>query len=83
MSNPESRRGLRNVLLFIVTLGLLVVIYWATYLLSKDVLGIREIARGSLIIIGLFVLGIIAENVGRVSVDIAGAKADMGNGNGN
>lgn len=83
LNNPESRRALRNVLLVIVVLALLALIYRATDLLSKDILSIREIARGSLIIIGLFVLGIIAENVGRVSVDIAGAKADMGDGNGN
>jgi hypothetical protein len=82
LNNPDSRRALRNVLLFIVVLALLGTIYWATYLLSKDLLGIREIARGSLIIVGLFVLGVIAENVGRVSVDIAGAKANMGDGNG-
>lgn len=82
LNNPESRRALRNVLLVIVVLALVALIYWATDLLSKDVLSIREIARGSLIIIGLFVLGIITENVGRVSVDIASIKASMGDGKG-
>jgi hypothetical protein len=78
--SPDARRAIRNALLCIVILALLALIFWVTELLSKDLLGIREIARGSLIIIGLFVLGVIAENVGRVSVDIAGAKADMGGG---
>lgn len=80
--SPDTRRTVRNWLLVFVVLGLLALLYWATELLSKDLLGIREIARGCLIIIGLFVIGVIAENVGRVSVDIAGAKADVGEGNG-
>ena len=77
---PEGRRAIRNVLLCIIVLGLLGLVYWAVYLLQHDALGVREIARGSLIIIGLFVLGIITENVGRVGVDIAGIKANMGSG---
>lgn len=78
LNNPESRRALRNVLLVVVVLALLVLIYWATDLLAKDILSIREIARGSLIIVGLFVIGVITENVGRVSVDVASIKASMG-----
>lgn len=81
LNNPDSRRALRNVLLVIIVLALIGLLYWATDLLAKDLLGIREIARGSLIIIGLFVLGVIAENVGRVSVEVGSAKADMGDGN--
>lgn len=77
----ETRRAIRNGLLCVVILALVALLFWVTYLLSKDLLGIREIARGSLIVIGLFVLGVIAENVGRVSVEIVGAKADMGGGN--
>lgn len=78
---PEGRRSIRNALLCIIVLGLLGLLYWATYLLQHDALGIREIARGALIIVGLFVLGVITENVGRVGVDIAGIKANMGCGN--
>jgi cytochrome c biogenesis protein CcdA len=81
MSSPESRRGLRNTLLFIVVLALVVLVFWATDLLNGNVPGLREIARGALIIVGLFVLGVITENVGRVSVDVANIKANMGSDN--
>jgi hypothetical protein len=80
--SPDVRRAIRNGLLCIVVLALLGIVYWATYLLSHDILGIREIARLSLIITGLFVLGCIAENVGRVVVKGPGnTEADIGGGN--
>jgi hypothetical protein len=77
LNNPETRRALRNGLLCIISLALLYFTYDVLTRL-KDENSLLEIARDSLIIIGLFVLGVITENVGRVSVDIASIKASMG-----
>lgn len=49
----------------VIALGLIALLYWLTHLLSKDVIGLRSIARGSLLIIGLGTLLYGAENVGR------------------
>jgi hypothetical protein len=78
LRDPEARRGLRNVLLFIVVLALLADLAWLIHILRSNSPSEEKIALGSLVIIGLFVLGIITENVGRVSVDIANIKASMG-----
>lgn len=77
LNNPDTRRALRNILLVAIMLALLYFVWDALERLKQEE-SIREIARDSLIIIGLFVLGVITENVGRISVDVAGAKADMG-----
>ena len=77
LNNPETRRALRNVLLCAISLALLYFTYDALERLKQEI-SLLEIARDCLIIIGLFVLGAITENVGRVSVDIASIKASMG-----
>jgi hypothetical protein len=77
LNNPDTRRALRNLLLCVITIALLYFIWDALGRLKQEN-SLLEIARDSLIIIGLFVLGVIAENVGRVGVDIAGIKAQMG-----
>jgi Na+-driven multidrug efflux pump len=77
LNNPDTRRALRNVLLCIIVLTLLYFSYDALSRLKQEK-SVLEIARDCLIIIGLFVLGVITENVGRVSVDIASIKASMG-----
>jgi Na+-driven multidrug efflux pump len=77
LNNPDTRRALRNVLLCIIILVLLYFAYDALERLRQEN-SVLEIARDCLIIIGLFVLGVITENVGRVSVDIASIKASMG-----
>lgn len=75
--NPETRRAIRNGLLCVIALALLYFIWDALSRLKQES-STLEIARDSLIIIGLLVLGVITENVGRVSVDIANIKASMG-----
>jgi Na+-driven multidrug efflux pump len=77
LNNPDTRRALRNILLTIIVLVLLYFVYDALERLKQEN-SVLEIARDCLIIIGLFVLGVITENVGRVSVDIASIKASMG-----
>jgi hypothetical protein len=77
MNNPETRRAIRNVVLCAIMAALLYFV-WDALESLKEEKSILEIARDSLIIIGLFVLGVITENVGRVGVDIAGIKANMG-----
>ena len=82
LNNPETRRALRNILLCAITIALLYFVYDALGRLKQEG-SLLELARDCLIIIGLFVLGVITENVGRVGVDIAGIKANMGEGDGN
>ena len=65
LNNPDSRRALRSVVQAIVALALIALLYWLTHLLSKDTEGLRDIARGALIICGLGTLLYGAENVGR------------------
>lgn len=77
LNNPDTRRALRNVLLCAITLALLYFVYDALERLKQEN-SLLEIARDCLIIIGLFVVGVITENVGRVSVDIASINASMG-----
>lgn len=77
LNNPDTRRALRNVALCVILIALLYFAYDALGRLKEEK-SVLEIARDSLIIIGLFVLGVITENVGRVSVDIASIKASMG-----
>lgn len=78
LRDPDTRRGLRNVLLVIIVIALLADLGWLIHVLRSNASSEEKIALGSLIIIGLFVLGVITENVGRVSVDIANIKASMG-----
>lgn len=77
LNNPDTRRALRNVLLCLILLAMLYFVWDALGRLKQET-SLLEIARDCLIIIGLFVLGVITENVGRVGVDIAGIKANMG-----
>ena len=77
LNNPDTRRALRNILLCVITIALLYFVYDALERLKQEN-SLLEIARDCLIIIGLFVLGVITENVGRVGVDIASIKASMG-----
>jgi hypothetical protein len=65
LNNPDSRRALRSIVQGIVALALIALLYWITSLLSKDIIGLRNIARGALIICGLGTLLYGAENVTR------------------
>jgi hypothetical protein len=65
LNNPNSRRALRSIVQAIVALALIGLLYWLTQLLSRDVIGLRQIARGALIICGLGTLLYGAENVSR------------------
>lgn len=77
LNTPETRRALRNVVLCLIAFALLYFV-WDALSRLKDEHSVLEIARDCLIILGLFVIGVITENVGRVGVDIAGIKANMG-----
>ena len=77
LNNPDTRRALRNILLCVITIALLYFVWDALERLKQEN-SLLEIARDCLIIIGLFTVGVITENVGRVSVDIASIKASMG-----
>ncbi len=61
LTNPDSRRAWRTVVATIVV-GVLLYFVWAITDRLTDVPGLREIARWSLGIIGLFMLGYVMEN---------------------
>lgn len=78
--SPETRRAMRNLVLCAIVLAIVVMLAWTIELLRSNPDQVAHIAQNLCIIIGLFVLGVITENVGRVGVDIAGIKANMGGG---
>ncbi len=65
LSNPDARRGLRSVVQAIVALAIVALLYWLVGLMSNDAVGLRQIAHGALIIIGLGTVFYGAENVSR------------------
>ena len=62
-----------------VVLVLVGFIGWLIYLLAEHPDQLGRIAMALCGIVGLFVAGIIAENVGRVGVEFGIAKAQIGN----
>jgi hypothetical protein len=65
LNNSDSRRALLSIVQAAVALAFIGLLYWITGLLSKDVIGLRSIARGALFICGLGTLLYGAENVSR------------------
>lgn len=60
LTNPESRRGLRSLVMAIVVLVLLYFLWeWAEKLPAAD---LKDIARGSLVLIGIAMVGYQFEN---------------------
>ncbi|MDP9056397.1 MAG: hypothetical protein M3N34_03565 [Pseudomonadota bacterium] len=65
LQDPNSRRALRAIVEAGVALGLLALVWWITAALRENAGGLREIARGALLIIGLGTLFYGMENVTR------------------
>lgn len=61
LNNPDSRRGWRTVVATVVVAVLLLFV-WLIINRLTDIPGLREIARWSLGIVGLFMLGYVMEN---------------------
>ena len=67
-----------NLVQAVVVLALVVMVGWLIDLLAKHPDQLGRIAMALCGIIGLFVAGIISENVGRVAVAFGAAKAQLG-----
>ena len=65
LANPDTRRGLRSFVQAIVALAIIALLYWLTHLMRGDAVGLRQIAQGALLIVGLGTVFYGAENVGR------------------
>lgn len=83
LNNPDSRRALRSVVQAAIVLGLLGLLGWLIELLSASAPDLSRIALALCLIIGLYVLLIGVENVGRAVIRVGkdGAEADIGGGN--
>lgn len=62
LANPEQRRALRSIVFAIAIFVLLALAWKIADLLATNPAGLREIVRYALLIIGLGMLGYIAEN---------------------
>ena len=81
LQDPNTRRALRAVVEAGVSLGLLALVWWITQALRGDAAGLREIARGALLIVGLGTLFYGMENVTRafhLQVGPGGIAAEAG-----
>ncbi len=65
LRNPDTRRALRAAVEAAIALGLLAMVWWIAEVLRDDAGGLREIARGALLIVGLGTLFYGMENVTR------------------
>lgn len=83
LNNPDSRRALRSIVQAAIVLVLVGFIGWLIYLLSASAPDLSRIAMALCVIVGLYVLLIGVENVGRAVIKISrdGAEADIGSGN--
>lgn len=81
LNNPQSRIAFGNVIQAIIVLMLVGLVAWLIKLLSQSAHHLFGIAMALCVIIGLFVAGVVAENVGRVAVKAGkdGVDADIGN----
>jgi hypothetical protein len=79
--NADGRRALRAVVEAAIALGLLALVWWIAGLLRGDAGGLRAIARGAMLIIGLGTLFYGMENVTRafrIQVGPTGIAAEAG-----
>lgn len=53
LNNPDARRGLRSIVQAVVALAMVAMLYWLVEKLTADVEGLRAIAKGVVIIIGI------------------------------
>lgn len=82
LNNPESRRAMRSVVQAGIVLVLVGFVGWLIYLLSASSPDEARIAMALCFIVGLYVLLIGVENIGRAVVKLSkdGAEADLGGG---
>lgn len=80
LNNPDSRRAVRSVVQAVVVLVLVGFIGWLIDLLSANAPDLSRIAMALCAIVGLYVLLIGVENVGRAVIKVStdGAEADIG-----
>ena len=81
LRNPDSRRALRAVVEATIALGLLALVWWIAEMLRGDAVGLREVARGALLIVGLGTLFYGMENVTRAfrfQLGTSGIAAEAG-----
>jgi Na+-driven multidrug efflux pump len=83
LRDPDSRRALRSIVQATIVLVMLGMLIWLIRLLSSSAPDLSRIATALCLIVGLYVLLVGVENVGRavVKVNKDGAEADIGNGN--
>ena len=65
LRDPDARRALRAVIEAAIAIALVAMVWWIAEALRGDVGGLREIARGALLIIGLGTMFYGMENVTR------------------
>lgn len=80
LANPETRRGLRSVVMAVVVLALLAMLWFWSATLTSD--GRLELARWAMLIIGLSIAGYQFENGMRAFKLSAGPLQFEGQGNG-
>lgn len=81
LRDPDTRRALRAMVEAGTALGLLMLVWWITDVLRGDAGGLREIARGALLIVGSGTLFSGLENVTRAfrfQVGPAGIAVEAG-----
>jgi TRAP-type C4-dicarboxylate transport system permease small subunit len=81
LRNPDTRRALRAIVEAVIAVALLSLVWWIAEVLRGDAAGLREIARGTLIIIGLGTVFYGMENVTRAfrfQVGPAGVAVEAG-----
>jgi hypothetical protein len=81
LRNPDTRRALRAVVEAAIALGLLALLWWIADVFRSDAVGLREIARGALLIIAMGTLFYGMENVTRAfrfQVGPTGIAAEVG-----
>lgn len=83
LNNPDSRRALRTVVQAVIVLAMIGLLAWLIGLLSKSAPDLSRIALTLCGIMGLYVLLVGVENVGRAIIKVGkdGAEADIGDGN--
>lgn len=83
LNNPDSRRALRSVVQAVIVLALVGLLAWLIALLSASAPDLFRIAMALCAIVGLYVLLIGVENVGRAVIKAGrdGIEADIGGNN--
>ena len=83
LTNPEARRALRSGIQAIVALAGIAGLWWLIDLLRSDTDGLKMIAKGALILVGIGTVGYQMENGVRAFKLSAGKDGVTIEGNGN